>query len=49
MFYIWVQYDKQGEYAPHMTFKKCDKDDALFEIDDLKRQGHRAKFGEKFN
>lgn len=48
MLYIWVQYDKQGNYEPHMTFKKSDKEDADFEIQDLKDHGHRAKYGENF-
>lgn len=49
MLYVWVQYEKTGDFEPHMTFKKADRDDALFEIQDLKDHGHRAKLGAKFN
>lgn len=48
MLYIWVQYDKTGEYEPHMTFVKSEREEADFEIDDLKNHGHRAKYGAKF-
>ena len=48
MTYIWVQYDKTGDFEPHMTFKKSEREEADFEIQDLKDHGHRAKFGPKF-
>lgn len=48
MLYIWVQHEKTGEFEPHMSFKKAEREDAVFEIDDLKQQDHRAKFGGKF-
>ena len=48
MFYVWVQYDKQGKFEPHMSFEKDERSEAKFEIDDLKYSGHRAKFGDKF-
>lgn len=48
MLYIYVQYDKQGDFEPHMTFVNREREEALFEIQDLKDHGHRAKFGKKF-
>ena len=46
MLYIWVKYD--NEFEPHMSFSIEDKEDALFEIQDLEDQGHKAKFGRGF-
>lgn len=48
MLYVWVQYDKQGDFEPHMTFKKSEREEANFEIQDLKDHGHRAKLGGAF-
>lgn len=48
MLYIYVQHDKRGEFQPHMSFKKSERDYAECEIQDLKDHGHRAKFGAKF-
>jgi hypothetical protein len=48
MFYIWVRYDRTGDFQPHMTFKKSERECADFEIRDLKDHGHQAKYGEKF-
>jgi hypothetical protein len=48
MIYIYVQWDKQGVYEPHITFKNSEKEYAKLEIQDLKDSGHRAKTGPKF-
>ncbi len=48
--YIWVQHDKKGEFEPHMSFDKTKegKEEAAFEIQDLKDGGHEAKKGDAF-
>ena len=54
LLYIWVRYrdpdtDKlEDNWNPHTTFKRSDRDDADFEIQDLRDQGHRAKYGAAF-
>lgn len=48
--FVWVNYrDGQG-FLPHMTFERTEEgtEDAQFEIQDLKDQGYRAKFGPEF-
>lgn len=45
-YYIWVDYG--NGFEPHMTFKKEDKEDAIFELEELKDTGYKAKFGEVF-
>lgn len=48
MKYIWVDYKDGHGFVPHMTFKNSEKEEALFEIQDLKDHSYKAKFGEKF-
>lgn len=32
MLFIWVQYDKKGDYQPHMTFNESEREAARFEL-----------------
>ena len=48
MLYVWADYKDGHGYVPHMSFECEDRDDADFEIEDLKDHGHRAKYGKKF-
>mgnify|MGYP003121536595 CR=1 FL=1 len=45
-YYIWIGED--GEWSPHMSFEEDEKDEALFEIHDLKCQGYDGGFGPSF-
>lgn len=48
--WVWVQYDKQGEYEPHMAFLDTEEDRKAsdFEIQELEDQGHNAIYGQTF-
>ena len=48
MQYIWVDYKEGHGFEPHMTFVKAEREEADFEIQDLKDHGFKAKRGEKF-
>ena len=55
MIYIWVKYDGETDWEPHMTFGDNDANDgttmmtdAQAEISDLKADGHKAKKGPAF-
>ena len=45
MLYIWIKYDGVKNYEPHISFEDEDKEDALFEIQTLRDEGIKAKFG----
>jgi hypothetical protein len=49
-YYIWVQYDKEGDFEPHMSFDKTKEGraEAKYELQDLRDQGHKAKQGDAF-
>lgn len=49
-YYIWVKWDGEGEFEPHMSFDKTKEGraEAKFELEDLRHQGHKAKQGEAF-
>jgi hypothetical protein len=42
MLFVWVKYD--DEYEPHMVFGDDEKQEARFEIRELKDKGHQVKF-----
>lgn len=48
MIFIWVDYRDGGGFEPHITFQEGDMDDALFELQDLRDHGYRAKIGGRF-
>jgi len=47
MTYIWIF--EEDEWAPHMSFEASEKEEALFELDDLKASGYEAEFGPSFD
>jgi hypothetical protein len=47
MIYIWINED--GEWCPHMSFEDNEKEEAKFEVKDLKRQGYDSEYGPSFD
>jgi len=55
LIYLWVQYDGEGPWCPHMTFEKSDDDnstsiasDCAAEMQELRDEGHKVKRGGPF-
>lgn len=53
--FVWVKWDGEGDWEPHMSFDPTDSDDsttiasdATAEIMSLKEEGHKAKRGPAF-
>jgi len=47
MIYIWINED--GEWCPYMSFEDNEKDEAEFEVEDLKDHGYDAEYGPSFD
>jgi len=47
-YYVYVDYGDDIGLEPHMSFTKDEKEEAEFEIRDLKDSGYKAKFGAVF-
>ena len=47
MLYIWIC--EEDEWAPYMSYEASEKEEALFELDDLKASGYEADFGPSFD
>jgi|8_EtaG_2_1085327.scaffolds.fasta_scaffold360746_2 hypothetical protein len=42
MLFVWVKYD--NEYEPHMVFGDDEKQEARFEVRDLRDKGYQVRF-----
>lgn len=48
MFYIWVDYKDGRGFEPHNCFDESEKEEADFEIQVLRDEGYKAKYGQAF-